>query len=81
LESFTSYILHYSGLDETLLLLGTPPKRRRQSLARNTSSELKSAASFVPQPPVKKAEPVGTTPGGVDLILAYSPEKKDQVGV
>ncbi|XP_060570300.1 transforming acidic coiled-coil-containing protein 2-like [Ruditapes philippinarum] len=66
------------GLDETLLLLGTPPKRRRQSLARNTSSELKSAASFVPQPPVKKAEPVGTTPGGVDLILAYSPEKKDQ---
>ncbi|XP_053407681.1 transforming acidic coiled-coil-containing protein 3-like [Mercenaria mercenaria] len=66
------------GLDETLLLLGTPPKKRRQSLARTTPSGLKSAPGAGPQPPSKKTEPVGVTPGAVDLILAYSPKEKEQ---
>ena len=58
-----------SGLDETLLLLGTPPKKKRQSMS----------VSFLKNTPDrrltldKRIGPVRVEPGEVDLILACSP--------
>ncbi|XP_052228518.1 titin homolog isoform X2 [Dreissena polymorpha] len=77
------------GLDETLLLLGTPPKKRRQSLMgvhaansnrgtpTNPNPQVGTARNQGNQPPVKKLEPA-QTPNPVDLILAYSPGKESK---
>ncbi|XP_052773296.1 transforming acidic coiled-coil-containing protein 3-like [Mya arenaria] len=75
------------GLDETLLLLGTPPKKRRQSMAasgpRIPPGVNKPSSSGTPiqaQGPVKKLETVTTEPNSVDLIMQYSPAKRKEGG-
>ena len=73
--------LYYSGLDETLLLLGTPPKKRRQSMNVSQLRHTPVTSKQTPTGDTQKRKELNMAQGAVDLIMALSPEDLNTVSV
>ena len=72
-------ILSYfcSGLEDTLLLLGTPPKKRRQSMNVSQLRHTPVSSRGTPADGVSRKKELNM--GAVDLIMALSPEDSSNV--
>lgn len=75
IDNDRSFCIFFSGLEDTLLLLGTPPKKKPKANQHTTTTPTISAEQLE-----KKAAPSQDTTGPVDLILEYNPRVQLEVG-